>query len=146
MGKEKEYILSTAFLCVCKHCERTQHRKTDQKCYSVRGGSLGRRRQRTDCDFTRYSIGFGFDFGGVFGHGSKHGGSYFTGPGMEPMPSAVEAWSLTTEPPGKFPTGSEICGSMACSKILKKKKKNQPKLLWWHTPIAATTLLLCTIL
>ena len=78
---------------------------------------------------------FWFWFWGCFWSWLKAWGILFHWPGMEPMPSAVEARSLTTDPPGKFPTGSEMCGSMACSKILKKKKKNQPKLLWWHTPI-----------
>lgn len=76
-----------------------------------------------------------FDFGGVFGHGSKQVGSYFTDQGWNLCPLQWK-WKhgvLTAEPPGKFPTGSEICESMnGLLKNLKGKKKTSTK-----TPLMA---------
>ena len=111
--------------------------KTNQNCYSLRGGSLGRWRQGQECDFTRYSTGFVFWFWGCFWSWLKASGILFHWPGTEPMPLAVEveAWSpnhwTTREIPYRF--WNLWINEWPAQNL--KEKKNQPKLLWWHTPI-----------
>ena len=127
-GKEKEYILSTRFYVYVNTVEVHNTEKTNQNYHYVRGGSLARWRQGQECDFTRYSLQvLFFWFWGFFGHGSKHVESYFTDQGwnLRPLQRKWKHGVLTAEPPEKFPTGSEICGSVACSKIKKKKKKRK---------------------
>ena len=134
-GKEKEYILSTRFYVYVNTVEVHNTEKTNQNYHSVRGGSLARWRQGQECDFTRYSLQvLFFWFWGFFGHGSKHVESYFTDQGwnLRPLQRKWKHGVLTAEPPEKFPTGSEICGSVACSKIKKKKKRKPTK-----TPLMA---------